>query len=154
MARRIAVIVGTILFVLLAVSVGLSLYSRKVPQLGLDGARLRPCPGSPNCVCSEDPRGSARVAPLRFEGDAQAAWARARQAVLAGGGSLIEEHPGYLRASFETRLLRFVDDLELRLDVEAGEIHVRSASRVGRSDFGANRARVERLRQAFATESA
>ena len=55
----------------------------------------------------------------------------------------------YLRAEFTSRVLRFVDDVEFWLG-EAGLIHVRSASRLGHSDFGVNRARVEHLRAALA----
>ena len=53
----------------------------------------------------------------------------------------------YIHAEFTSLVFRFVDDLELLLDSEAGVIHVRSASRVGRSDLGANRRRVEDLRR-------
>ena len=58
----------------------------------------------------------------------------------------------YIRAEATTRIFGFVDDLELRFDDSAQRIHIRSASRIGRSDLGANRARVERLRKAWAAE--
>jgi len=72
-----------------------------------------------------------------------------KRAIEAMGGRILEEQPGYLHAIFVSRLFRFVDDLELRLDEGAGVIQVRSASRVGHSDFGVNRKRVERLRERF-----
>ena len=56
----------------------------------------------------------------------------------------------YLWATFSSRVFRFVDDLELRMDAPARAIHVRSSSRIGRTDFGANRKRVETLRAGFA----
>jgi creatinine amidohydrolase len=59
---------------------------------------------------------------------------------------VITEEPGYLYAEFETRWLRFVDDVEFLLDAPAGVIHVRSASRLGRKDLGVNRKRIEELR--------
>jgi uncharacterized protein (DUF1499 family) len=59
---------------------------------------------------------------------------------------IVEEGPGYLHATFTSPLFRFVDDLELRADAEAGVVHVRSASRAGYYDFGANARRVEALR--------
>jgi uncharacterized protein (DUF1499 family) len=49
-----------------------------------------------------------------------------------------------------TRLMRFVDDAEFYLDEKAGVIHVRSASRLGSSDFGVNRARIESIRAKLA----
>ena len=53
----------------------------------------------------------------------------------------------YLHAEFTSLLFRFVDDLELLVDDEAGVVHVRSATRIGASDLGANRRRVENLRR-------
>jgi uncharacterized protein (DUF1499 family) len=55
----------------------------------------------------------------------------------------------YLHAEFTTRLLRFTDDVEFLLDEKAGAIHVRSASRIGHSDLGTNRRRVETIRRLF-----
>ena len=112
--------------------------------------RLLPCPRTPNCVCSqdEDPRHS--IAPLRFEGDPDAAMGRLQEIIEAMPRTHVETRsPEYLRARFKTRVLRFTDDVELLLDHEARLVHVRSASRVGYSDFGANRQRVEAIRDAF-----
>jgi uncharacterized protein (DUF1499 family) len=61
----------------------------------------------------------------------------------------VEEEAGYLHAVCRSRLFGWADDLELRIDTEAGVVHVRSASRVGYSDLGVNRRRVERLRAAL-----
>lgn len=66
-----------------------------------------------------------------------------------GGGPLEEERPGWLRAESRSRWLGFVDDLELALVADERRIHVRSASRVGWSDLGVNRRRVEALRAAL-----
>ncbi len=142
------VLAGAVVFALLLA--GFLLLARvsrgKLPETGVVEGRLRACPDSPNCVTSED----ALVAPLVFEGDPGAAWARVTNAVRALGGEVRRENSLYLWATFETRWLRFVDDLELRLDPDAGVIHVRSASRVGHSDLGANRRRIEALRAEFA----
>ncbi|MGD2016471.1 MAG: DUF1499 domain-containing protein [Planctomycetota bacterium] len=123
------------------------------PEVGLDGGALRPCPGSPNCVSSEEgaPEG-ARVAPLDIPaGTSPAAAFEALAAVVGERASLEVVEPEYLHAVFKTRLLRFRDDFEARLDAAAGVIHVRSASRLGYSDLGANRRRVEAVREAFRT---
>ncbi len=115
-------------------------------DLGVIDGHLAECPSAPHCVCSEYP-GERFVQPLAIAGDAGQAWQRAVAAVGAIGGTVVEQRDDYLHATFTTRLLRFVDDLELRLDSGAGVIHVRSASRIGYYDFNVNRNRVERLRQ-------
>ncbi len=110
--------------------------------------RLAPCPKSPNCVSSLAPDDAHRVAPFRIAGDPARAWRAARAAVQSIPRTRIaEERPDYLRAECTSRLFRFVDDLELALDLGAGRIEVRSASRTGYGDLGVNRARVEALRE-------
>ncbi len=91
----------------------------------------------------------AFVEPLRFEDDVATAWERAQRAVIELGGAILRVDNGYLAATFKTPLFRFVDDVELRLDGTNRVIHVRSASRVGRSDLGENRKRVAELRRLF-----
>lgn len=109
-----------------------------------------PCPKRPNCVCSRDdaPRRN-RLAPLAFEGNPEAAFARFREIVVGLPRTTVaEEAPGWFRAVCRTRI-GFADDLEARLCPEEGVIHVRSASRLGWSDMGVNRRRVEELRRRF-----
>jgi len=121
---------------------------------GLLAGRLSPCSDTPNCVCSEErPGGSAYIDPLVYDDDAASAWSNARQAILDSGGTIVSENDGYLWASYTTRWLRFVDDIELRLDAEHHHIHMRSASRVGNYDFHVNRNRLERLRSLYAGRS-
>lgn len=135
---------------------GLGIYSHfKVPELGLIDGKLRPCPDSPNCVCSEshtaaDPEHA--ILPVRTVGDIDASWQLLRDAVVEAGGDVVDEGSGYLHAEFTSPLFRFVDDLELRLDRDRGEIHIRSASRVGRSDLGANRRRVQMIWETLGEE--
>jgi len=117
------------------------------PTVQLMDGKWRPCPDTPNCVSSESDVAASRVAPFAFTGAPDKAWDRTRQAVLATGGRIQAERDGHLWATYTSRVFRFVDDLELRLEPSAGVIHVRSASRVGRSDLGVNRKRVEKLRR-------
>lgn len=121
----------------------------KRPTLGIVDGKLRPCPGSPNCVLSDGGDGAARIDPLTFQGDPEAAWQALKASVEEMGGTLREARDDYLWATFTTRLFRFTDDLECRLDTANGVIHVRSGSRVGHSDFGVNGRRVEALRAEF-----
>ena len=120
------------------------------PTLGVRSGRLLPCPRSPNCVCSQDPDPAHQVDPFAFIGPGANAWERLRACVEAEPRTrIIESSPGYLRVEFRSLLFRFVDDVEFNLEPTAQLIHVRSASRVGYSDLGANRQRIGRLRQAF-----
>lgn len=129
--------------------VGLSVYSRKAPQLGMLNNQLRACPPTPNCVSSEQEGTGDYVEPLKGTTTLDDAWRNAKMAVVESGGHIMTEHDGYLRAYFVTSLMRYVDDVELRRDPEHQVIQIRSASRVGRSDLGANRSRVAKIRMAF-----
>ncbi len=113
--------------------------------------RLAPCPKSPNCVSSLAPDASHRVDPIRFTGDPAAALARLRAVIEAMPRTQITRiDADSLHAEFTSWLLRFVDDLDVVVDPDAGVIHLRSSSRVGCSDLGVNRKRVEEIREAFA----
>lgn len=143
---------ATLVIIVGLLLVGLSLASRKQPELGLIDGQLRPCPTTPNCVCSEYSGKDAYIEPLGYSGSTEAAWARLERVIAETGGRVIAEEPGYLRAVYETQLLRFIDDVEFRQDNNNSVIQVRSASRVGHSDLGANRKRVEKIRAAFANQ--
>ena len=119
-------------------------------QMGMTGGRLAACPASPNCVSSQsaDPRHA--IDPLRYEGTA----GKARELLIEAVSGMkrarmIVAEERYLHAEFTSALLRFVDDVEFLLDDGAKTIHVRSASRVGYSDLGVNRRRVEEIRSRF-----
>ncbi len=119
------------------------------PKVQLVDGKLRACPKSPNCVSSESDSASSRVEPLTFQGPPEKAWGDLEETIQEMGGKIQEEHDGYLWATFTTRLFRFVDDVEFRMVSADGMIHVRSGSRVGYSDLGVNRRRVEKLRTLF-----
>ena len=143
-----AVAAGLALHVALAE--GDTVFSWKRPDnLGVKDGRLAPPKRSPNSVSSQaDPADAEHyIAPIPFKGDASAAMAAVRKVVEGMEGStVIRQEGGYLYAEFRTRVMRFVDDVEFVFDAKAGLIHVRSSSRLGRRDFGVNRARVEALR--------
>ena len=117
-------------------------------NLGVRDNRLSSCPSSPNCVSSQASDEEHRIAPLAFNGDPDSTFARLKQ-VLArrSDTAVIEEKPGYLRVELRTTL--FVDDGEFLLDRAGRVIHVRSASRLGYSDLGKNRSRMEDIRREF-----
>ena len=125
-------------------------------DLGLRADRLTP-PGqcrSPSGGAQWPAGAGARQAgiePIRFEGDGAGALTRIGSIVLKmPGARILQSGPDYLYVQFESRWLRLVDDVEFSVDPAAGLIHVRSAPRLGRRDFGAGRARIESIRAAFA----
>ena len=131
------------------------MFSWKRPgDLGARNARFAPCKPTPNCVSSQaDPADAEHyIAPIPFRGDAIAA---VRRAVLGiPRTTIIQTLTNYLYAEFRTPLMRYVDDVEFFHDDQAGVIHVRSASRLGRRDFGVNRRRVEELRSLLSSSAA
>jgi uncharacterized protein (DUF1499 family) len=132
------------------------LAGRPPAEPGLKDGKLRPPSRTPNSVSSQAhlwPEGEyaseyAKIEPLRYTDDSSIAMNRLRETLTSWPGArIVENRPEYIRVQFKTRWLRFVDDAEFLLDPAERVIHVRSASRLGRKDFGVNRARVEALRR-------
>ena len=112
-------------------------------DLGLKDGYLRPCPSSPNCVNSMVNEDEVhRIEPFRGVSLAEL------RELLQNEESveIVTDHENYLHAEFTSLIMRFVDDVEFFSVAEEQVIHVRSASRLGSSDLGANRRRVEGLR--------
>lgn len=143
----IAVVVVTLLVVIYLLVLGQISRGGKPP--GLADGKLQPCPATPNCVCSEYPGdGSHRVEPFELGNEPGAdALRRLARIIERQGGAIDRLEESYLAASFRSPVFGFIDDFEARADAANGVLQVRSASRVGRSDFGANRERVEAVRQ-------
>ena len=117
-------------------------------NLGAKEGILAPCPGSPNCVSSQAENERHRIAPLVFSGDPGTAFARLKQVLSdRSDTSIVDDLPDYLRVELRTML--FVDDGEFLLDRTNKVIHVRSDSRLGYSDLGKNRSRLEAIRSQF-----
>ncbi len=113
--------------------------------------QLSPCPESPNCVSSQAADETHQVEPLPLPPDPELAMERALGSLERV--TIREKRPGYRWATVESRLFRFVDDVELLAVPSASHIEVRSASRTGYGDMGVNRQRVQELR-AFLKEGA
>jgi uncharacterized protein (DUF1499 family) len=107
---------------------------------------LAKCPDTPNCVSTEAERDAQRVPAVAFTDAAEVAQARARAALLAEPRSkVVVERAGYLHGECRSLIFRFVDDVDIVVDSTAHVFRFRSASRVGRSDLGVNRKRVDRI---------
>jgi uncharacterized protein (DUF1499 family) len=119
-------------------------------NLGVRDGKLAACPATPNCVSSQAADRDHSVDPLRFTGKDGDAIGRLKAIVNAmPRARIITETPDYIHAEFTSAFFRFVDDVEFLVDGAGGTVHVRSASRVGSSDLGVNRKRVEAIRQAW-----
>lgn len=116
-------------------------------KLGVYNGAFTPCPSSPNCLSSDASDSDHKVAPFQLALAPAEAWLVARE-LLAGAARthIVTETAEYLHAECRSFLFGFVDDLELELRPEKGIIAVRSASRLGYSDLGVNRRRIEGLR--------
>ena len=111
-------------------------------NLGVKDGKLAACPGTPNCVNSQSNDTKSMIEPLPTESIAEI-----KQVVEAmAGTTIIEETGNYLYAEFKSKLMGYVDDVEFYLDSGANKVQVRSASRLGKSDLGVNRKRVEEIR--------
>ena len=136
------ILIGLVLFVMIAFWL-LGKKSQKGTAPGLVNGMLAPCSSKPNCVSSEEgTAGRAKIAPLPLS-----SLESVTTAIEAAGGIITKSDDNYLSAEFSSGTFKFVDDLEARLD--GGQVHIRSASRVGYSDRGVNKARAEALRAAL-----
>ena len=119
-------------------------------DLGVKDGRLASCPSSPNCVSSQSRDPEHAVAPLSYTESAPRAMADLKKVILGmKRAKIVEESDSYIHAEFTSALWRFVDDVEFYFDEGLKVIQVRSASRLGKSDFKVNRKRVEEIRAAW-----
>jgi len=124
------------------------LLSGKRPSgLGIRNGHLKSPPSSPNAVSSQATGGYHQIAPLAYQGSREQA-IKALNAIIASTPNtrIVEMTPDYLYAEYTSGLLGFVDDVEFYFPAGASLIHVRSASRLGYSDLGVNRKRIEGVR--------
>jgi uncharacterized protein (DUF1499 family) len=111
---------------------------------GLIDDQLSPCPSSPNCASSEaSTDAEKRVVPLPAD-----AWDQLPTLIAEMGGTVTVQELNYLAAEFTSATFKFVDDVEFRMSEDG--VHIRSASRVGYSDRGVNKARIEDIRARLA----
>ena len=145
-----------VILVLLVFTAGGKLYSMKGPytdslpeghSFGLNSGLLAPCRKTPNCVCT-DHKGHHYIEPVSID---RSGWARLRENPdIMKGCRLVVSEQGYLRFECRSAFFGFIDDVELLYDENAGLLRFRSAARLGYSDLGVNRKRMERLRSFLA----
>ncbi|NJN75001.1 MAG: DUF1499 domain-containing protein [Synechococcaceae cyanobacterium RL_1_2] len=119
-------------------------------DLGLKAGTLKPCPSTPNCVVSQGGDGEHTIEPLTYQGDREEVKAILEKVIaVVPRTKIVQTTEDYIRAESSSKLLGFVDDLEFYLPQDAKVIQVRSAARLGESDLGVNRRRIEQIRLAL-----
>ncbi len=120
------------------------------PLLGISNGKLTSCPSSPNCVSSQSTEKSHYIDPLPLRADEL----KLIEQIIVNDphAEVVRKEGNYLRAVYKTPL-GFRDDVEFYVNREKNVIDVRSSSRVGYSDLGVNRRRIETIRQQLAHEA-
>ena len=126
-------------------------FSSKAPtNIGVTAGKLAACPDSPNCVSTQATDSQQKMSPIALvasDDNNQDAIGKIK-AVIAehfSRAKLVSEKENYLRYEFASLIFRFVDDVEFLVDTDTQEIDFRSASRVGHSDMGKNRKRMQKI---------
>ena len=145
-----------ILFIILSIYGGslvlIELISPMPKNLGVTNGQLAPCPKSPNCVSTQAPQDDRThyIEPIPFTGDVATVKINLLRVIQEmPRTTIITEQDDYLHVEFRTQVLRFIDDVEFYIDADAGVIHFRSASRLGKGDGGTNRRRMESFRKQY-----
>jgi len=122
--------------------------SNRPTNLGIRDGKLNPCSSKPNCCCSQYQDNSHYVEPIKADASQGDAMEQLSLAVSSlPSATIITQTDNYIHAECKSKLLGFVDDLEVLWEKDQQFFQVRSASRLGYSDMGINRRRVEKLRQ-------
>jgi uncharacterized protein (DUF1499 family) len=150
-------------YIILLVVIGFLLVSNRVfagappTNIGVNNGKLAGCPATPNCVSSQvaaiDPEHT--ILPIQFGGDNLTTIAKLKQVLQSmPNNKILKETDNYLYLESTSKLMGFVDDVEFYLDKDSKTIQVRSASRLGESDLGVNRQRIEKIRVALGANTA
>lgn len=152
---KIAVIIGIALVLVVTLAIGatqrlsggIMFAGTRPTNIGIQSGKLAACPGTPNCVNSQSLDAQSKIAPIAYNSTATEAMTKLKTVIAdMDRAKIITETNNYLYAEFTSKLMGFVDDVEFLLDDNAKVIQVRSASRLGQSDLGVNRKRVEEIR--------
>jgi uncharacterized protein (DUF1499 family) len=126
-------------------------FSGSVPDnLGINEGQFAPCPSSPNCVVSQETDEAHYIKPISYQGDRETA----KEALLkvlsvVPATTIVEETEDYIHTESRSKIMGFVDDAEFYFPPQEKVILMRSASRLGESDLGVNRRRLEQIRLAM-----
>ncbi|SMF56609.1 DUF1499 domain-containing protein [Pseudobacteriovorax antillogorgiicola] len=116
-------------------------------DIGIQEGGLKPCPDSPNCVSSFAETEEHKIEPLPIINNKAETLEKLKSIINSMPRTeVIQETDNYLYVEFTTFIMRYVDDVEFYIPDDESVVHVRSASRLGHSDMGLNRERIEAIR--------
>lgn len=121
-------------------------FSEKPKNLGVVEGKFFPCPDSPNCVSSQETDEEHKIEPIKF-GSENPVQELEKVISTFSKTKILTKTENYIHAVFQTPLMNYIDDVEFFVDFENRLIHIKSASRLGKDDLGANRKRVEEIRK-------
>jgi uncharacterized protein (DUF1499 family) len=128
----------------------LIIFPQPTLALGISENHLTSCPASPNCVVSQNGDEKHAIEPIPYNGDRDAAKETLLKVLtVVPRTEVVEETDNYIHALSKSRIFKFTDDVEFYFPTDENVIHVRSASRVGESDLGVNKRRIEQIRLAM-----
>ncbi len=145
-------------YIILLVVIGFLLVSNRVfagsppTNIGVNNGKLTGCPNTPNCVSSQVAAIDLEhtITAIQLAGDNPSTIAKLKQVLQSmPNNKIVKETDNYLYIESTSKLMGFVDDVEFYLDKDSKKIQVRSASRLGESDLGVNRQRIEKIRVAL-----
>ncbi|MEM7593876.1 MAG: DUF1499 domain-containing protein [Cyanobacteria bacterium P01_A01_bin.83] len=141
----------SILFsVIITLSASLTIANPAWAAIGLNNGQLSSCPSSPNCVVSQNGDEEHTIEPIAYQSDrAMAKETLLKVLSVVPRTEVIDQTDDYIHTESTSRIFKFVDDAEFYFPEDQNVIHVRSASRVGESDLGVNRRRIEQIRLAM-----
>ena len=143
-------LVGTLLFFLIVSVLTRTFPPSKPETVGLRDNSLQNCGSKPNCVCSLQNDSVHGIAPFQIRENVNSSMEKLSKIIQSmNGARIISSQDGYLYAEFKTSFFGFIDDVEFHVNESANRIEVRSASRLGYSDLGLNRSRLESIRKKY-----
>jgi len=118
--------------------------------IGIVDGKFHPCPDTPNCVSTQAADNKHKIDPIQYSGSLSEAKEKIIKIINSLKRSkIITNKENYIHAEFRTATFRFVDDVEFLFDDSEKIIHFRSRARLGISDMGVNRKRMEIIRKKF-----
>lgn len=121
-------------------------------ELGVIDGQLILCPESPNCVSSQSDISDKQhfIKAINYQVSRPNMQLTLEKYLLSTSKyRIVKSELGYLHTEVESDLIGFIDDVEFYLPKDEKLIHIRSASRVGFSDFDVNRNRVRQISAAL-----
>ena len=145
---KVIIILVCIIFVLFILTKIGTFSGTRPLNLGVINGRLQQCPGTPNCVSTFAEDKEHGIQPLPLTGSLIQEQDNLLSVIKSfSRTNIVVNEPGYIYLEFRTAIMRYTDDVEFMFDERAGYIHFRSASRLGMSDLGLNRRRMEQIRE-------